>query len=163
MSKFFFLAKTAINNPLWKVVYTIDDNIILVSDTVVMIGSFHDFLEGSTNNCGTFDDTIITCALDTKRKCLILALNNSTIWCLCDGTKLLIGEFESPHLICVDHFSRAMVIASMHGMVSWWQLDQVSINNSLKVRTLFNHYRLQHSKNLEFYLTLRLFIHWSII
>ena len=133
MSNFFFLAKTAIRKHLWKLVYTKDDNVILVSDSVVMIGTLHDFLKGSSCQTTTFDDLIVTSALDHKRNSLILALDDSTLWSLIDGTRRLIGCFESPHLICIDQSSRAMVVASMHGLITWWKLDQESINDSLKV------------------------------
>ena len=134
----FFIASKSIRNYLWKLVFTIDDTIILISDTIVMMGSLHDLIKGSLSPFGTFDCTILTAAMDYKRKSLILALSDSTIWSLSIQSKTLIGNFESPHLICIDHLSRALVVVSIHGLISWWNLDRDSINES-KVITRYTY------------------------
>jgi hypothetical protein len=123
MSKYFFLSKSVVKSLFFKFVYTINDTIILVSDTRVMMGSLQDFLDGSLNDCGPFNDVIVTAAFDYKRKCLVVALNDSTIWLLSADSKSVVGKFDAPHLICIDHFSRAMIVASIDGVISWSNLN----------------------------------------
>jgi hypothetical protein len=122
MSKYFFLSKQLVKSNFYKYVFTVNETIILVSDTTVMMGCLQDFIDGSLIDCGPFNDVIVAAALDEKRKCLVVALGDSI---LSVDSKSVLGQFDDPHLICIDHFSRAMVVASIEGVVSWWNLDQV--------------------------------------
>lgn len=122
MSKYFFLSKQLVKSNFYKFVFTVNETIILVSDTTVMMGCLQDFIDGSLIDCGPFNDVIVAAALDEKRKCLVVALGDSI---LSVDSKSVLGQFDDPHLICIDHFSRAMVVASIEGVVSWWNLDQV--------------------------------------
>jgi hypothetical protein len=124
----FFLSKPAIKSHNVKMAICINDIVILVTDTTVMMGSLQEFFDGRLPELGPFNDLIVTAAFDYKRRCLIVALNDSSIWHLYADSKQLVDRMHGSNLICIDHDSRAIVIASMHGLISWSNWDHSKCN-----------------------------------
>lgn len=120
-----FIAERTLEMNLWKMGLKLKDNIVLVSDCFICIGTLKHLVNGRMKKFRF--NSIISCAVDNLNCCLYLGTIDAMVHRLeLNGNRQIIGEFKSLHCISIDSKSRILILNSMDGIVSWWDLSDLS-------------------------------------